>query len=337
MRRSGLSLFAMAALGVACGQPASPVVVGIATGPTLSLYDANGGVVKRIDLGKPVAGFALSPAQSQLVIVSPEREHGGALYLVDLNTGSRRKLTAGPFVFQHLNPNEREVYDGPAFSPDGRSLVFAVHGDQPGDGNDAEENSGPLAILDLRTLKPRVLKATNNIDGEGPCSESDPKWSPDGKWILFNCETGAFLTNVAGTVLRDLKIDPSDGYSSAIGWVGGNCVLYEQTPESDRNAERHFLLNLATGRSVDAAAPLRFPKKEVVGLMQMSSDTIVFKPGGSVVVAVAGKTLVLPAPENGQLPATSSAQVEDGWPASQIPDDCRAAFIWGGRSPQAAR
>lgn len=125
-------------LSAAVAQMPKRAVVAIASGPTLSLYDEAGNVVQRIDLKHPIAGFAFSPDRSKLVIVSPDTEHGGRLFLINLKNGSRRNLTPwSHFAFSQLGQGEREVYDSPAFSPDGGSLLFAVHGNVPGDGNDA--------------------------------------------------------------------------------------------------------------------------------------------------------------------------------------------------------
>ena len=121
-----------------------------------------------------------------------------------------------------------------------------------------DENSGPVAILDLKTLKPRVLKATNNIDGEGPCSESEPQWSPDGKWIsVATARPERFYTACGNRLARSEDRFQRGVLKRVCAWVGGGCVLYEQTPENDRNAERYFLLNLATGES-DSARRVAF-------------------------------------------------------------------------------
>jgi hypothetical protein len=328
--RVALGLFAVAGVcsGTAISQP-SPPVVAIASGSDLSFYDVSGKVVRHIDLKHPVAGFAFAPDRSKLVVVSPDTEHGGALILIDLKTGSRRKLTSSRFAFKALEAGESEVYDSPAFSPEGRSLAFAVHGNLPGDGNDAWENSGPLAILDLDDPKPRVLEATNHVAGEGddgPCSESDPQWSADGMWILFNCEDGAFLTDPHGRRLRNLKIGADDAGSSAVGWVGRNCILYVQTPETqgrfDFDHERVKLLNLKTLRSSDASSLLSGFSGPHGGLRRASGDVLIRQVQSRLIIQTRIKRWELPLSETTQEPQTVSAQLLTGWSPRSIPAGC---------------
>ena len=208
--------------------PEGPVVAFV-TGTTLVLTSASGQVTQRIDLRHPVYNFALSSDRKLLVTVAPDTATGGNLDLLDLQTQRQTRLTSGNLYFKasELDKGETEVYDDPQFSPDGRSIAFAIHTDNPGDGNDAINDSGPIAVMDLQSRKVRVLKATENIDGQGLCFANSPMWSPDGKWILFNCENGAFVTDAQGISLRDLKLGTDeDALTSAVSWVGNRCVLY---------------------------------------------------------------------------------------------------------------
>lgn len=330
MKRIGLCALALMALGAstASGQARPRAVVAIASGPTLSLYDEAGNVVRRIGLKGPVAGFAFSPDHSKLVIVSPDTEHGGKLILVDLKSGSKRNLTPwSHFAFPHLAQGEREVYDSPEFSPDGRSLLFAVHGNVPGDGNDAWENSGPLAVLDLRTGKPRVLQATDNIDGEGPCSEADAQWSPDGKRILFNCEVFFFLVDPQGGKIRDLKVDSDDTGSSSVGWVGRNCILYVQTPMKD--GKYHFehdtlkLLNLTTQKSSDAGELLKGFNGSTKGLIRASRDAVIRESWPKLTIETRQKRWEFQFKLWDHGPQTVNAQLLTGWDGASIPDQCK--------------
>ncbi|HEU5457611.1 MAG TPA: hypothetical protein VFU68_03250, partial [Terracidiphilus sp.] len=60
MKRASLYVLGWMALGLsaAVGQAPKRAVVAIASGPSLSLYDEAGNVVRRIELKHPIAGFA---------------------------------------------------------------------------------------------------------------------------------------------------------------------------------------------------------------------------------------------------------------------------------------
>lgn len=327
--RAYLHFLALIGLSIGFGnsQPQPTPVVGVASGTSLSLFDAAGTVVRQIDLETQVSGFALSSNQEKLVIVKSDTEHGGVLVLINLKTGARRKLTGAPFAFDHLEKGESEVYDAPAFSPDGRYLVFAVHGNQLGDGNDAWENSGPLAVLDLDSGKKRVLKVTNNIDGNGPCSESDPRWSGDGKSILINCEDGAYITDAQGSTLRDLRITQDEVSANAIGWVGARCVLYVQTPMKaghfDFDHESAKLLGLPSLQSADATPLLEKFNRSRGGLRQASQFGVIRGTDLKQTIETAQKQWEITLRKDWQSPQTSVAQLLTSWEPDMVPEPCK--------------
>jgi hypothetical protein len=236
-------------------------------------------------------------------------------------------LTGAPFAFQGLAKGETEVYDSPAFSPDGRYLAFAVHGNLPGDGNDAWENSGPLAVLDFATGKKRVLSATNNIDGEGPCSESDPQWSADGKWILSNCEDGAFVTNAQGTTLRHLKIDKDDYGASALGWMGAHCVLYVLTPTKDGkfdfDHEAVKLLDLTSLHRSNASRLVDKFNRSKGGLERASQYGVIRRNDLTLTIETAQKQWQITLSKDLYSPQTGAAQLLTGWEPNMIPEACK--------------
>jgi len=243
--------------------------------------------------------------------------------LLDLRGNSQTQLTNGHLYFKHLNKGETEVYDDPQFSPDGRSLAFAIHGNLPGDGNDAEENSGPIAVFDFKSHQIRVLKSTENIDGQGPCSESNPMWSPDGKWILFNCENGAFITDALGTNLHPLKIGTEDKpVTSAVAWVGNNCVLYLQSadvpPYAPRASDEARLLNLRTSESQGTAILFTFPLESVAGLAEASESAVIRRNSWG-----SGYSSIVETKETQwQFPSPVTAHVLGGWLYATIPQGC---------------
>jgi hypothetical protein len=327
IRKSGAVLVLAFLTVQALAQHSNEPVVAFVSGSTLNLATASGQVIQRIDLKHPVAGFAISPNRKKIVVVSPDTEHGGALILIDLKTGLKRRITHGHFAFRGLNKGETEVYDNPAFSPNGRTVAFAVHGNQPGDGNDAWENSGPLAVFSFDTGKVRVLKSTENIDGNGPCSESDPRWSPDGKRILFNCEDGAFLTDVEGKTLRDLKISTDNAGSSAVAWVGVHCILYVRTPMEQGNFDFEHesvrILELNSSKSFDASGLLRQFGSSKSGLDAASGEALIRRGEASLTIETSGKRWELPLGDGGNWPHAVSAQLLTGWDSRLVPDYCK--------------
>jgi hypothetical protein len=113
-----------------------------------------------------VSDFAISPDLRLLVIVAATTRYGGVLDLEDIGSGVRSRLVSGPVYFKHLPRGEKEVYADPRFSADGKQVVFAVHVNSPGDGNDAMDAAGPIAIVDIASRQVQILKSTTNIDGE---------------------------------------------------------------------------------------------------------------------------------------------------------------------------
>jgi hypothetical protein len=240
-------------------------------------------------------------------------------------------MTNGHLYFRHLNKGETEVYADLQFSPDGKKVVFGIHGNTNDDGNDAEENSGPFAIYDIASHKIRVLKSTEKIDGQGACSEWNPMWSPDGKWILFNCEDGAFITDARGTSLRDLKLGTDrEALTAAVSWVGNGCVLYVQshTDASNLNQRRDGirLFNLHKSDSQISPGLPVLPKESLAGLRESSDEAAIMQSGSGVAVETRGKVWTFPEIEyefdgyrSRRAPA---AHIIGGWRPSSIPPGC---------------
>lgn len=335
MRTLILQAFCIAAsLTVAASvQSSDEPVVAFATGTTLTLASATGQVTQRIDLGHPIYNFALSSDRKLLVTVALDTATGGNLRLLDLQTQTQTRLTSGNLYFKasELNKDEKEVYDDPQFSPDRRSLAFAIHTDNPGDGNDAINDSGPIAVMDLHSGKVRVLKATENIEGQGSCFANSPKWSPDGKWILFNCEDGAFVTDARGLSLRDLKLGTdTDAETSAVSWVGKSCVLYLQSHTTngflDPSKDEVLLFNLRTLSSSKPALRMRFPNWIATGLQEASDSAFILQSSSGKTIETSGKEWILPATRldfDGYTPLVwPTAHIIANWKPSSIPREC---------------
>jgi Tol biopolymer transport system component len=314
-------------------QSSDEPVVAFATGTTLALASATGRVTQRIDLAHPVYNFALSSDRKLLVTVAPDTATGGNLSFLDLQTHTQTRLTSGHLYFKasEMDKGETEVYNDPQFSPDRRSLAFAIHTDNPGDGNDAINDSGPIAVMDLRSHKVRVLKATENIDGEGLCFANSPMWSPDGRWILFNCENGAFVTDTRGISLRDLKLGTDqDAETSAVSWVGDGCVLYLQSHTTngsrDPSKDEVLLLNLRTSSSSKPASKMPLPNWIATGLQEASDSAFILQSSAGKTIETSGKEWTFPATRldfDGYTPLVwPAARIIGGWKPSSIPREC---------------
>jgi hypothetical protein len=260
----------------AVAQSGSEPAVAYSQGSTLTLATASGHVTKTFPADRPMFDFAISPNLKLLVTVAATTKYGGGLDLVHLETGVSLRLVSGPVYFKHLPRGEKEVYADPRFSPDGQHVVFAVHVNSHGDGNDAMDAAGPIAIVDTSSRQVRVLKSTTNIGGEaeGLCFANTPMWSPNGNRILFSCETGAYIADVDGKTLRTLNIGSDEKpWAGAIGWVGDNCVSYVQAVDGGRDDTYEFrLLNLRTSETQDAPAVLPVLRGAVSGLMEASES-----------------------------------------------------------------
>jgi Tol biopolymer transport system component len=318
----------------AFAQTSNEPVVAFVNGTTLTLAASSGQIIQNIDLKQPVYNFALSKDRKLLVIVSPDTQTGGHLILLNLQTHMQTRLTNGNLYFKakDLDKGETEVYDDPAFSPDGYSLAFAIHTDNPGDGNDAINDSGPLAVMDLQTRKVRVLKSTENIDGQGFCFANTPMWSPDGKWILFSCENGGFITDAQGTTLRDLKLGLDQGANtSPVSWVGNSCVLYSQSHSNGsslvHDSDEVYLFNLKTSLSQNPASLMAFPKWSVAGLREASNSAFIRQLNTGIFIETKDKQRMFPEIKRTINEYNSwkapAAHIIGGWQPSSIPPECK--------------
>jgi hypothetical protein len=263
--------------------------------------------------------FAISPNLKLLVAVTATTRYGGMLDLVRLDTGTRSRLVSGPVYFKHLPKGEKEVYSDPRFSPDGQHVVFAVHVNSPGDGNDAMDAAGPIAIVDTLSRQTRVLASTTNIKGEaeGPCFSNTPIWSPNGKWILFSCEDGGFITEMSGKNLRLLNMgSDEEPWSAAIGWLGDTCVLYVEAVDGAKDDTYDVrLLNLQTAKTQDASGLVSFLHGEVSGLTEASESAKVRRTKSGLQIETATTAWTLP--------TGSHAHILDGWTTGKLPPTCK--------------
>lgn len=158
---------------------------------TLIIKDMKTGKTKSISSGVHYS-IDWSPDCSRIAYANKSaRSKGGShyydIYIYDLRRNKERRATRG--LRAH----------SPAWSPDGKRLVFIVN-------NDGTEN---LSLLNLETNK--VEAVTRFQNGE---QLSHPRWSPDGQQIVFGLAKtngqDVYLMEVATKKLTPLLDDPAD-------------------------------------------------------------------------------------------------------------------------------
>ena len=198
--------------------------------PQLFLTDAEGGRTRLTGPDKGGCGCgafdpAWSPDGTAIAFASVNLHGNQDIYVLDLRTGSIRRITHGPSL------------DGtPAWSPDGSMIAYA-RGDDGRDG---------LWVVDLADRRSRLVTAS--------MGGADPAWSPDGQMITFSgsatdgAGTDLWLVRPDGTGLRDLA-DVATG-DRAPSWSPEGTRIVFAAFHSDANPPTIDIdvVDVATGR-----------------------------------------------------------------------------------------
>jgi dipeptidyl aminopeptidase/acylaminoacyl peptidase len=163
-------------------------------------------------------GFRFSPDGKELVMV---RRGYDDLYVLDIATGAERQITF----------TEGNNALAPDWDPGGRYIVYTRPDLHPG----APDSSSGIHIVDLDTLTDRVLRAGGEVVYGG-----NPRWSPDGRSILFSygVRMGSrtplhiFRVDLDGAGYQDLT--PTEVRNNDYPqWIeGGERIIYESYDES---------------------------------------------------------------------------------------------------------
>jgi eukaryotic-like serine/threonine-protein kinase len=163
--------------------------------------------------------LAWSPDSASLVITDrASLTESGALFVLSIENGEKRKLTFPPAGLGADN--------GPAFSPDGRSLAFI---------RAVDVGLGDLYLLGLAEgLKPAGEPRRLTFENQGGAS---PAWTPDGREIVF--ANGAYINdlwkiaaNGTGKPQRLPSVGES-GYSPAISVRARRLAYTRRIGDSD--------------------------------------------------------------------------------------------------------
>ncbi len=125
----------------------------------------------------------MSPAGSKAVFQAL-----GHLYVKDLDSGEQRRLTSQNDHFEYY----------PSFSRDGRFVVFTTWDDQ---------ELGSVQLLSIDGVSTRILT-------EDPGHYVEPRFSPDGKSVVYRKITGGYLLSGQWSMEPGIYVVPTNGGES---------------------------------------------------------------------------------------------------------------------------
>jgi hypothetical protein len=195
--------------------------------------------------------------------------------------------------------------------------LFAIHASS---GGDAVMASGPFAILNLRSRKVRKLSATVKINGYGAAYGGSSRWSPDGRHIFLNFESGFELTDPSGQALEDTSswIHDAD-MTFAVDWLGNACIVFIGGADWKEAEERPArALDLKTHQTTPLASVLGTPLQQFANLVAFSPSIWVLKEGAELTVHTDSEHWKVPGagPDSNVRIFPDSAHV-------RIPENCR--------------
>ena len=209
-------------------------------GGTLWLADSDGENLREL----PGVGYALGPAwhpTGTMFAYADLRDDGTQVVVRDVQRGTSRRIV-----------HEQGVNMSPAFSPDGRTLVFASGSDGTDlfavrlDGAEppyrvtvgrGSTNSQPTFSPDGRRIAFTTSRLGRNeiyiTDSDGANPEllttsgfgdqlyrADPSWSPDGRFVAFSTQIeGRFQIATIGLRDRAVKQHTIDGVNEDPSWA----------------------------------------------------------------------------------------------------------------------
>lgn len=244
-----LALFLLAGLSGAKAAPRPPAI-GIATGNVISAYSVGGRCAATWRLPFPIRDFAvLYRSGNALAVVIPK--NGNPPQLCPEGESCVPLASVRRYWFPKWC--RAQEFSGPSFSPNGKTVVLAVHCG----------GVGPIVTVDLRTHKRTVLASTLELAEQGPFVAEGPHWSPDGGRILLSYETGAAIADphdrkpmVDLSDPMEAVSKPKDSWAHAVGWDGANAIYFVASPNTadPQFGARLYSLELATKMATPVVA-----------------------------------------------------------------------------------
>lgn len=238
-------------------------------GSALYLADTSGARVTTL-VGPPMGlGHAWSPDGRELVFTRNVSAGVGQLFVRDVETGSERQLTAGPF--SHF---------APAWSPDGRTIAYV------------SMSVNPLSSAWMEMIAPDGTGGRRL--GSDLYAPFAPSWSPDSKRlvasggtigsnvIVVDAETGARVR----TLIRDelsgsADWSPDGRWIVYAGWRGNPPEEGLYVMDADGGPERLLVDSaLAPAWSLDGRR-IAFDRPEVVSGVVRGYDIFVINADGT--------------------------------------------------------
>jgi TolB protein len=175
----------------------------------------------------------------------------GQIYLVETAGGEPRKMKFdGILAAEH-----------PAFSPDGKRLVFVGLSEVKKQGKEDEAQvfaTMSVSIADIRTGKTQAVLRHKNAMLDAGYIYSNPAFSPDGQWILWqhsgsDVSGGLAITDLKGKTLFRFPPkgeDPTPYWGPSLA-LDGQTVLCYSPATSDTTDDTIYVVDRKTGKMVE--------------------------------------------------------------------------------------
>jgi len=255
------AVFFLFAIGIASGQmPGQRPLAAFASGKSVFLVSSSGEVDSTIKLPVKVGEFSFSPDLKKLVVITPHPdESGGKMYLYSLESKQLQRIPDHSLGSQS---DRAEVYSEPQFSEDGAKLFFNTHPQAKGD---LAETNGPIAEVDIKSLRAKAVESTRGVITGGFLL------SPDRLNFLLWDEEKVVDTNGATLFnLHDFKIEEPFKWALDDARIGNGCVLYRAGKSSTpriKGETSYFVLNLKSLSSASASKVVGLSDKELEGVV----------------------------------------------------------------------